>query len=335
LPTPLAVLPEHHLEVRLAALTNAERAREGVAAVAPSFVLAQAARHHAEEMALLEYFSHVSPTPGRRDVVERVALVGGAQLAVGENLAAVAVRNADLASRVVAGWMSSEGHRANLLRAEWTHVGYGVAEGRDGQAYVVQVFAADPNPLEFVHATWANGSSVAVRMELAATTEGWVSAGGVRSWSQAVPVEAGANATVVVDGLDLAQPTHLVVGWTRDPATAFIGQESGWFDPATGVWTPDWRSEQPTVEVERYSATHVVRDVSLQLAFERPPVDLVVLVDGRMASATITGTNAVVQVPGRPGARTVEVGLRVSEGRVRLVHRFEIEVGVDGVVALR
>ena len=40
-------LPEHHLESRLLTLTNEARAGAGVAPLAHSAVLAQAARHHA------------------------------------------------------------------------------------------------------------------------------------------------------------------------------------------------------------------------------------------------------------------------------------------------
>lgn len=201
LPTSLTILPEHDLEGRLLNPTNAERLRPGLAPVSASSVLAQAARHHAEEMTRLAYFSHVSPTPGRREVGDRVSLVGGAQVAVGENLFAVALRDLDVADRVIAGWMASPGHRANLLGLEWTHVGFGLAEGRDGRAYVVQVFAADPNPLVFARASWVADSGLAVRFEVVATAAGWVSVGGVGLRSEPVQVPAGGRATVVVEGV--------------------------------------------------------------------------------------------------------------------------------------
>ncbi len=333
-PTSLPVLPEHYLEARLVDLTNAERLREGLAPVAVSAVLAQAARHHAEEMVRLAFFGHVSPTPGRQGVDQRVSMVGGAQVSVGENLAAVSIRDLDVADRVIAGWMASPGHRANLVHPEWTHVGFGLAEGSDGRAYVVQVFAADPNPLAFAHATWAADSGVAVHMEVEATAAGWVWVDGVGVRSDPVEVAAGGFATVVVEGVGAAAPTHLRVAWTQDRSGGFIGQQSGWFDPATRAWTRDWQTDRPMARVERYTSTDPVRDVAVQLAFERPAHDLVVLLDGGFVPTTVTGTNVVVRVPGRPGVRSLEVGVRQGDGRVRLVHR--VEVGVrDGFVELR
>jgi uncharacterized protein YkwD len=334
LPTTWPVLPEHYLEARLLDLTNIERLRAGLAPIAGSFVLAQAARHHAEEMTRLAYFSHVSPTEGRREPVDRVSLVGGAQVSVGENLAAVSLRDLDVADRAIAVWMGSPGHRANLLRPDWTHAGFGVAEGRDGRANVVQVFAVDPNPLVFAHASWAAESGLAVRVEVVATAAGWVSFGGVDHRSEPVQVPAGGRATVVVEGVGGSAPTHLRLAWTQDRGTGFIGQQSGWFDPASRMWTPDWQTDRLMARVERYASTDPVRDVTVQLAFERPAHDLVVLLDGAAVPMAVTGTNALVRVPGRPGVRSLEVGLRQGDGRVRLVHQLEVAVR-DGFLELR
>lgn len=335
LPASLPFLPEHYLEGRLLDLTNAERFRAGLAPAAASTVLAQAARHHAEEMARLAYFSHVSPTPGRREVADRVSIVGGAQAAVGENLAAVSLRNLDVADQAIAVWMASPGHRDNLLRPEWTHVGFGVAEGRDGRANVVQVFAADPNPLVFANATWTADATLAIRVEVVAMATGWVSVGGIGLRSEPVQVSAGGRATVVVEGVSASAATHLRVAWTQDRAAGFIGQQNGWFDPATRLWTQDWQTDRLMARVERYASTDPVRDVAVQLAFERPAGDVVVVLDGSSVATAATGTNLVVRVPGRPGVRSLEMGVRQGDGRVRLVHRIEVEVRSDGVLVLR
>ena len=335
MPASLPLLPEHYLEGRLLDLTNAERLREGLAPVAASSVLAQAARHHAEEMARLAYFSHVSPTVGRQEVGDRVARVGGAQVAVGENLAAVSIRDLDVADRVIDGWMASPGHRANLLHPDWTHAGFGVAEGQGGRAYVVQVFASDPNPLVFAHATWAADGGMALRVDVVATAAGWVSVGGVGLRSEPVEVPAGGRATVVVEGVDASAPTHVRVAWTDDRTAGFIGQESGWFDPATRTWTQDWQTDRLMARVERYASSDPVRDVAVQLAFERPAQDLVVWVDDSAMPTVVTGTNLVVRVPGRPGVRSLEVGVLLGDGRVRVVHRLELEVRSDGGLAVR
>jgi hypothetical protein len=334
LPAVWPLLPEHFLEARLLELTNVERRRAGLAPVVGSSVLAQAARHHAEEMARLAYFSHVSPTEGRREPRDRVARMGGAQVAVGENLAAFSLRDLDVAERVIAGWMGSPGHRANLLDPAWTHAGFGLAEVRDGRANVVQLFAADPNPLVVAYVSLAAERRLAVRVEVAATAAGWVSFGGVDLSAEPVQVPAGGRATLVVEGLDAAEPTHLRLSWTPDRGSGFIGQQSGWFDPTSRAWRPDWQTQPLMVRVERYASTDPVPDVAVHLAFERSAQDLVVLVDGAAAPTTIVGTSVAVRWPGRPGVRTLEVGLRHGDGRVRLVHRFEVVVG-DGLLGLR
>ena len=43
--------------------------------------------------------------------------------------------------QMVAMWMASAGHRANLLRPEYTHLGVGAAATATGRWYGTQVFA--------------------------------------------------------------------------------------------------------------------------------------------------------------------------------------------------
>ncbi len=42
---------------------------------------------------------------------------------------------------VVREWMESKGHRENILGAEFTETGVGLARAEDGQIYYTQVFA--------------------------------------------------------------------------------------------------------------------------------------------------------------------------------------------------
>jgi uncharacterized protein YkwD len=152
LPSSEAPLAPHELERQLLEHTNAERERAGLPALRHGEALALAARHHAREMAALGYFGHESPTPGRETLSQRVAASGGAVVGLGENIAQLKPVTEDLAERTVRGWVASEEHRANLHMERWTHVGHGVAEDAAGGAFVVQVFAADPNPLLLVEA---------------------------------------------------------------------------------------------------------------------------------------------------------------------------------------
>lgn len=147
LPSSYPPLSAHELEPQLLEHTNAEREREGLPALRHGDALALAARHHAREMAELGYFDHESPTPVNETLPQRVGNAGGAVVRVGENIAQLKPVTEDLAERTVRGWMASDEHRDNLLDGAWTHIGHGIAEHPEGGVVIVQVFAADPNPL--------------------------------------------------------------------------------------------------------------------------------------------------------------------------------------------
>ena len=331
LPPALAPLPEHDLEGRLLELTNAERAGAELQPVQASSVLAQAARHHAEEMVRLAYLSHVSPTPERRNLEDRIRLVGGTHVAVGENLALVSIRDPGVANRIIDGWMASPGHRANLLQPGWTHVGFGLAETGDGRVYAVQVFAGDPNPMAVVDATWAGDSTLALRFEITANTAGWVAIGSDARTSVPIEVPADGTTLAVLDGVDATQPTHVRLGWTDDLATGLLGQQSGWFDPHTREWTEDWRSDEARAEVLSFAATDPTPAITLELTFERDASNLSVLVDDAPVPTNVTGTNVVARIPGSAGVRLVNVGVDEPDGRIRILHEFEVVVEAQSI----
>jgi len=104
---------------------NMERARRGLGALRVSAELNRAARIRASE--ITRKFSHTRPdgTPWRT--------VSGA--AYGENIA-MGQRTAD---KVMAAWMTSSGHRANILRPSYGSIGVcAVVSG--GVTYWVQLF---------------------------------------------------------------------------------------------------------------------------------------------------------------------------------------------------
>jgi uncharacterized protein YkwD len=117
--------------------TNAARAKEGLGPLQPNESLMQSAQAYAQVLAPGSCFAHdCPPVPSQR---ERIAQSGyGGWKRIGENIAA----GDRTAEAVVAGWLESPGHRANILKAEFTEIGVGVAtgEGRYG-IYWVQVFA--------------------------------------------------------------------------------------------------------------------------------------------------------------------------------------------------
>jgi uncharacterized protein YkwD len=130
------------LPAALLDLTNSDRASNGVAALQNDPALAQAAQLKANDMAEKGYFAHVSPdgkTPWYW-----LQQVGYPYTFAGENLAI----NFDDSSAVETAWMNSPTHRANIVKPQYTRVGYAVAHGTyQGRetTFVVQEFAARPN----------------------------------------------------------------------------------------------------------------------------------------------------------------------------------------------
>lgn len=55
---------------------------------------------------------------------------------LGENIA----MGTESAKDIVRAWMESEGHRANILQPEFTHLGVGVARGDNGYLFWTQNF---------------------------------------------------------------------------------------------------------------------------------------------------------------------------------------------------
>lgn len=159
-----------NFEAALLQATNRARAAHGISVLEPQSQLALAARQHAAEMARLGYLSHESPNPQTALLPQRVAAAGSPLQIVGENLVSISNVNtldAALADEIVAGWLDSPRHRDNLLRADYTHVGFGAAVA-SGEAYVAQVFAYQPLTLTEadVSSQQQAGFEVAVTLEL-------------------------------------------------------------------------------------------------------------------------------------------------------------------------
>jgi uncharacterized protein YkwD len=109
---------------------NAQRARLGVRPLRLDRRLSRAARRHARDMARRNYFSHDSL--GGASFVDRIRRAGYLRRArswtVGENLAWGTGRRSSPRS-ILAGWMNSPGHRANILNGSFSELGIGLAKG--------------------------------------------------------------------------------------------------------------------------------------------------------------------------------------------------------------
>lgn len=114
----------HALERRVAELVNQERAKRGLAPLTLSADLCAKARIKSQDMADNRYFSHQSPTYGSPfDMMKRFGIT---YRTAGENIA----MGYATAEAVVQAWMNSEGHRKNILSANYTTLGVGyVANG--------------------------------------------------------------------------------------------------------------------------------------------------------------------------------------------------------------
>ncbi|WP_338469706.1 CAP domain-containing protein [Niallia sp. XMNu-256] len=112
-------------------LVNQERAKQGLPALKYDWELARVAEHKSQDMRNKKYFSHTSPTYGSPFDMMRAYVIQ--YKAAGENIA-MGQRSA---KEVVNAWMNSSGHRANILNANFTHIGVGYVE--DGH-YWTQMF---------------------------------------------------------------------------------------------------------------------------------------------------------------------------------------------------
>lgn len=123
-------------------LVNAERASAGCAPLQVNLKLAAAAQGHSEDMAINDFFDHVGSNGST--VGQRIAAQGYSYSTWAENIAA----GYGTAAAAVDGWMTSDGHRANIQNCnlQETGVGYFYLQNDTGNVnygrYWTQVFAS-------------------------------------------------------------------------------------------------------------------------------------------------------------------------------------------------
>uniref|UniRef100_UPI001EE75798 CAP domain-containing protein n=1 Tax=Metasolibacillus meyeri TaxID=1071052 RepID=UPI001EE75798 len=109
-------------EQEVVKLTNVERTKAGLAPFEMDEKLMAAAREKSQDMQSKKYFSHTSPTFG--SPFDRMKALGITYKSAGENIA----QGQRTPQEVVQAWMDSPGHRANILNAQFTHIGVGYVE---------------------------------------------------------------------------------------------------------------------------------------------------------------------------------------------------------------
>lgn len=132
---PGAAAPAPHVETSVVERVNEIRRARGLAPLTTDRALTDLARDHSCRMARDEAFGHGS-------FGDRVRAAGIGYRAIGENLARIA-NGPDPVDRAVNGWMKSEGHRANILSADFRATGVGVCR-RDDAYYFTQLFVRPP-----------------------------------------------------------------------------------------------------------------------------------------------------------------------------------------------
>ena len=115
-------------------LVNAERAKESLAALDADSALDGTALVKARDMAVNNYFEHVSPSGvSLADLYRDYGIpyhYGGENLALGYETPA----------SVVEAWMNSAGHRANIMNVNYTKIGVGIVRNASDVYYWVQHF---------------------------------------------------------------------------------------------------------------------------------------------------------------------------------------------------
>ena len=115
-------------------LLNNDRARYNLAPLTIDPALCRIARLKSEDMRDNQYFAHTSPTYG--DVRQMLAHFGYSYRAAGENIAHHAT-----IEKAQAAFLSSPGHRKNIMSSAYSKVGIGVAIDKNGFVYLTQIFA--------------------------------------------------------------------------------------------------------------------------------------------------------------------------------------------------
>jgi uncharacterized protein YkwD len=147
------ILHSKALERRIFQLTNEARRKNGLPPLSWDDSLALKARDRSDDMLKNNYFSHTSPEgktlkdrlqeekPATFRTISRI----GENIYMGDKLD-FSVDIKTQARLIVDGWMTSPGHRKNILDPNYSHLGVGVA-AKDKKCYATQIFASvKPRP---------------------------------------------------------------------------------------------------------------------------------------------------------------------------------------------
>ncbi|KZE65242.1 serine protease [Paenibacillus jamilae] len=124
-----AQLSKSQFAAEVVKLVNNERSQKGLKPLTSNAKLTEVALAKAKDMSTNNYFSHTSPTYG--SPFDMMKKFGVTYTYAGENIA----MGQKTPQEVMTAWMNSQGHRENILKAEYTQIGVAYYNG-----YWVQEF---------------------------------------------------------------------------------------------------------------------------------------------------------------------------------------------------
>ena len=130
-------IPQNSISQEMLAQVNQQRRNAGLSELKLSQELTKVAEIKAEDMRDSGYFSHTSPNYGTP--FDMMKEFGINYRTAGENIA----KGQASVEAVMADWMNSEGHRANILNENFTHLGVGYCTDASGNSYWVQMFIGE------------------------------------------------------------------------------------------------------------------------------------------------------------------------------------------------
>lgn len=166
----LAAMDMRLVEDRVFELTNDERVKRGLPALERMAALDDIARIHSVNMVEKGFFSHTDHlrrSPSKRMGEYYPNIIG----ATGENIAMhFGPDEETVANKLVSAWMKSPGHRANILRKSFTHLGVGCKE-TDTHVYSTQNFGTPIAELLETDKTVIFGEALPLRFRYLSPTD--------------------------------------------------------------------------------------------------------------------------------------------------------------------
>ncbi|MFG2140963.1 CAP domain-containing protein [Streptomyces sp. NPDC048650] len=120
-----AAAPASRTAARVVELVNNERSKAGCAPLTVNSALTKAAQNHSEDMAAHRNMSHTGSDGSSPE--DRITSAGYNWNAYGENVA----YGYSTPESVMDGWMSSPGHKRNILDCSFKEIGVGLAQPGD------------------------------------------------------------------------------------------------------------------------------------------------------------------------------------------------------------